>query len=124
MTQQYDKFLATKRTLTAPVGFEVDEADINPMLFLFQRAIVRWALHRGRAALFEDCGLGKTPQLGVIERAVKLWSAPGDLVLDPFNGIGSTGYVALQLRRRYVGIELKRSYYESSKQNQQRMVLV
>ena len=69
-------------------------------------------------------------QLGVIERAVKLWSAPGDLVLDPFNGIGSTGYVALQHRRRYVGIELKRSYYESSKQNlmaavnQQRMVLV
>lgn len=69
-------------------------------------------------------------QLGVIERAIKLWSAPGDLVLDPFNGIGSTGFVALQQRRRYVGIELKRSYYESAKQNlmaavnQQRMVLV
>lgn len=69
-------------------------------------------------------------QLGVIERAVKLWSAPDDLVLDPFNGIGSTGYVALQLRRRYVGIELKRSYYESAQQNlrtatsQQRLVLI
>jgi len=56
-------------------------------------------------------------QLGVIERAVKLWSAPGDLVLDPFNGIGSTGYVALKLNRRYVGIELKESYWRSAQQN-------
>jgi len=56
-------------------------------------------------------------QLGVINRAVKLWSNPGDLVLDPFNGIGSTGVKALELGRRYVGIELKRSYYESAKIN-------
>lgn len=51
-------------------------------------------------------------QLGVIERAVKLWSAPGDLVLSPFGGIGSEGYEALKHGRRFVGIELKRSYYE------------
>ncbi len=53
-------------------------------------------------------------QLGVIERAVKLWSAPSDLVLDPFNGVGSTGVVALQLDRRYVGIELKKSYFDTA----------
>ena len=53
-------------------------------------------------------------QLGVIERAVKLWSAPGDLVLDPFNGIGSTGQKALELGRRYVGCELKESYWRTS----------
>ncbi len=53
-------------------------------------------------------------QLGVIERAVKLWSAPGDLVLDPFNGVGSTGVVALKLNRKYVGVELKESYYRTS----------
>jgi hypothetical protein len=53
-------------------------------------------------------------QRGVIERAVKLWSAPGDLVLDPFNGIGSTGREALRLNRRYVGIELKESYYQTA----------
>jgi DNA modification methylase len=69
-------------------------------------------------------------QLGVIERAVKLWSAPGDLVLDPFNGIGSTGFKALQLGREYVGFELKRSYWKSAQENlaaataQQRMILV
>ena len=51
-------------------------------------------------------------QLDVIERAVKLWSAPKELVFSPFAGIGSEGYVALQLDRRFVGIELKRNYYE------------
>jgi DNA modification methylase len=56
-------------------------------------------------------------QLGVIERAVKLWSAPGDLVLSPFAGIGSEGYMALKLKRRFVGIELKRSYWESAIRN-------
>lgn len=56
-------------------------------------------------------------QLGVIERCIKLFSAPGELVYDPFMGIGSTGYRALQLDRRFVGSELKRSYYETSLQN-------
>jgi hypothetical protein len=53
-------------------------------------------------------------QLGVIERAVKLWSAPGELVMDPFSGVGSTGYRAIQLDRKYLGIELKESYYRQS----------
>lgn len=51
-------------------------------------------------------------QLDVVERAVTMWSNPGDVVLDPFNGIGSTGYVSLQLGRRYIGFELKRAYYD------------
>ena len=59
-------------------------------------------------------------QLGVIERAIKLWSAPGDLVCDPFTGIGSTGYQALKLGRRFVGCELKESYYRSAIQNMAR----
>lgn len=56
-------------------------------------------------------------QLGVIERAVKLWSAPGDLVFSPFGGIGSEGYKAVQLGRRFVGVELKRSYWEVACRN-------
>lgn len=56
-------------------------------------------------------------QLGVIERAVKLWSNPGDLVLSPFAGIGSEGYVALKHNRRFVGIELKDSYFETAQRN-------
>lgn len=56
-------------------------------------------------------------QLGVIERVVKLWSNPKDLVLSPFGGIGSEGVSALKYDRKYVGIELKRSYYEQSIRN-------
>ena len=49
-------------------------------------------------------------QLDVIERAITLWSNPGDLVYSPFTGIGSEGYGALTLGRRFVGSELKKSY--------------
>ncbi len=51
-------------------------------------------------------------QLGVIRRGMELWSNPGDLVLSPFAGIGSEGHVALEEGRRFVGVELKGSYYE------------
>lgn len=56
-------------------------------------------------------------QLGVIERAVKLWSNPGDIVLSPFAGIGSEGYVSLQLGRKFVGVELKPSYFNVAVRN-------
>ena len=56
-------------------------------------------------------------QLDVIERAVTLWSNPGDLVYSPFAGIGSEGYGALNLGRRFVGSELKRSYFEQAAGN-------
>ena len=49
-------------------------------------------------------------QLDVIERCLTLYSNPGDLVLDPFNGIGSTGYQAVKMGRRYIGVELKQEY--------------
>lgn len=58
----YQSFLDGKRVSVAKAGFEIAATDLNPMLFDFQKDIVRWALRRGRAALFEDCGLGKTPQ--------------------------------------------------------------
>jgi len=49
-------------------------------------------------------------QLDVIERAITLWSNPGELVYSPFTGIGSEGYGALTLGRRFIGSELKKSY--------------
>lgn len=51
-------------------------------------------------------------QLGVIRRGLELWSNPGDLVLSPFAGIGSEGHVAIEEGRRFVGVELKGSYFE------------
>lgn len=56
-------------------------------------------------------------QLGVIRRAINLWTNPDDIVLTPFLGIGSEAYVALEYGRRAIGIELKPSYYEQAVKN-------
>ena len=56
-------------------------------------------------------------QLEVIKRCIELWTNPGDIVLDPFAGIGSTPYVALRMDRRGLGIELKDTYYEQAVNN-------
>jgi len=50
-------------------------------------------------------------QLDLIDRAIRLWSNPGDVVLSPFGGIGSEGVGAIEADRKYVGVELKESYY-------------
>ena len=56
-------------------------------------------------------------QLDVIERAIELWTNEGDLVYSPFTGIGSEGVGALDLNRRFVGSELKESYFNQACQN-------
>lgn len=56
-------------------------------------------------------------QLDVIERALQLWSNEGDVVFSPFMGIASEGHVALQSGRKFIGAELKESYYELAKRN-------
>jgi hypothetical protein len=56
-------------------------------------------------------------QLEVIRRAMELWTNPGDTVFSPFTGIGSEGYVALEMGRRFVGAELKGSYFKQARRN-------
>ena len=56
----YQEFLKIKGSRQGNVGFDVEY--FNPMLFDWQKTLVKWSLKKGRAALFEDCGLGKTPQ--------------------------------------------------------------
>lgn len=56
-------------------------------------------------------------QLDVIERCIHLWTNPGDLVFSPFTGIGSEGYTAVKMGRRFVGTELKPQYFELAVQN-------
>jgi len=58
-------------------------------------------------------------QLDVIERAMHLWTAPNDLVFSPFTGVGSEGYVAVGMGRRFIGSELKQSYFDLAKKNMQ-----
>lgn len=59
-------------------------------------------------------------QLGLIDRCVKLWSNPGELVLSPCAGIGSEGYQSVLRGRRFVGVELKPSYFATACDNLRR----
>jgi DNA modification methylase len=56
-------------------------------------------------------------QLDVIERGIRLWSNEGDTVLSPFMGIGSEGYQALKMQRKFIGAELKASYWQVAVKN-------
>lgn len=60
MSDDYQAFVESKMLRDRPKGMS-DVPDLNSMLYDWQTAIVRWALKRGRAAIFADCGLGKTP---------------------------------------------------------------
>lgn len=83
----------------SPVWDDIDQSDVLPC----------------RAAKEEGDQKHLCPlQLEVIRRCVRLYSNPGDLVLSPFAGIGSEGYVAVQERRRFTGCELKASYYRQA----------
>jgi DNA modification methylase len=56
-------------------------------------------------------------QLDVIERCLRLWSNPGDLVFSPFTGIGSEGFCSVKAKRRFIGAELKESYFKQAIKN-------
>jgi DNA modification methylase len=56
-------------------------------------------------------------QLTPVRRCIDLWTNPGDIVFSPFTGIGTAGYVAIEMGRRFVGAELKPSYYRQAVAN-------
>lgn len=58
---EYRQFISSKAITTEMSGIDVDKESLNPKLYDFQKDIVRWALAKGKAAIFADCGLGKTP---------------------------------------------------------------
>jgi superfamily II DNA or RNA helicase len=78
----YATFLDNKAIVNVPTGI-ADVPALNPMLFDYQHAITRWALHRGRAAIFADCGLGKTPMQLEWARIVAAHTHQPVLVLSP-----------------------------------------
>jgi len=77
----YEEFLKQKDITDKATGF--CPKDINPMLFDFQSALVRWACKRGRAAIFADCGLGKTPMQLEWAHQVHLHTGKPVLILAP-----------------------------------------
>jgi DNA modification methylase len=80
----------------SPVWFDIDQTDV-----------LNYEVARDNADEKHICPL----QLGVIRRAVDLWTNPGDVVYSPFAGIGSEGVVSLEMGRKFVGVELKESYW-------------
>ena len=85
-----------------PIWYGIDESDT-----------LNTALAREEKDERHICPL----QLGTIERCVRLWSTVGEVVLSPFAGIGSEGVVALRQGRKFLGIELKESYYKTAIRN-------
>jgi DNA modification methylase len=75
----YNEFLENKLINLGSSGFDIEEDQLNPILFPFQKAIVKWALHKGKSAIFAECGLGKTPMQ--LEWAIKVHKETGGNVL-------------------------------------------
>lgn len=88
--KEYNEFLEMKKTQRIESGFAVEDADLNPALFDFQKYCVKRALAVGKFALFEDCGLGKTIQQ--LEWAQKVFDHTSQpvLILAPLAVISQT----------------------------------
>lgn len=94
--------IAVWQRYASPVWFDIDQTDV-----------LNYKLAKEKDEERHICPL----QLGVIERSIELWSNPGDLVFSPFTGIGSEGYVALKMGRKFIGAELKGSYFNIACRN-------
>lgn len=94
--------IAVWQRLADPVWFHVDQMDV-----------LNYQLGKGDKDEKHICPL----QLGVVREAVYLWTNPGDLVLSPFAGVGSEGFESVRMGRRFVGVELKRSYFDIAAKN-------
>lgn len=88
--KEYLEFLEKKKITHADSGFDVDDSELNQMLFPFQKFCVKRALKAGRYALFEDCGLGKTGQQLEWSRHVVLRTGKPVLILAPLAVSGQT----------------------------------
>lgn len=91
--------VARWQRIASPVWMDIDPSD---------------TLQRESAREHDDERHISPLQLEVIRRGIELWCNPGDVVFSPFAGIGSEGFVAVQMGRKFVGIELKVSYYKQA----------
>ena len=94
---RYDDFLNQKQTIDAPSGFDSNDAFIPKGLFDFQEAIVRWAIRRGRAAIFADTGLGKSFMQTAWAEAVFQYTGNRVLIVAPLCVASQTVEEALKI---------------------------
>lgn len=90
MELTYDQFLESKRVRIIESGFEISEHELNKHLFPFQKYIVLKSLHKGRYALFSDCGTGKTIMQLEWAHRVNLHTKKPVLILTPLAVSGQT----------------------------------
>ena len=81
--QEYDEFIKNKTKVIIDSGFDIELDKLNDNLFDYQKLIVRWALRKGRCALFEDTGLGKTIQQLEWANQVHKYTNKPVLILSP-----------------------------------------
>lgn len=81
--KSYEEFLHGKQRIPPACGFDKPKGLMNPLMFEWQKDIVRWALRKGRAALFEDCGNGKTIQQLEFSHAVSEKTGKPVLIVAP-----------------------------------------
>lgn len=87
----YQDFLKQKTFVLESMGFDVNQEDLNPKLFQFQKDIVRWALAKGRAAVFTDCGTGKSAiQLEWAKKICELIQGGDVLIVAPLAVVDQT----------------------------------
>jgi len=118
----FKKWDGVEGTLTAnPVSHKRSDFDLerwqkwaSPVWFdINQTKVLNYQIAKENGDEKHICPL----QLDVIERSIELYSNKGDLIFSPFAGIGSEGYMALHMGRKFTGIELKPSYYDIAKRN-------
>lgn len=88
--QNYNAFLETKKQARIESGFDIEEKELNPLLFPFQKYCVKRALQAGKFAMFEDCGLGKTvQQLEWAQKVIERTNMP-IIILAPLAVVSQT----------------------------------
>lgn len=118
----YRQFLERKKQTIQDSGFRVEEKDLNPILFPFQKYCVTKALKKGRYALFEDCGLGKTIQQLEWSRHIAAHTNKPVLIIAPLAVVGQTiaegekfGYEVMELDERPIRGGLYITNYDNIK---------
>jgi hypothetical protein len=102
---QYNEFLEQKEIVFKPSGFQVNRDDISPILFEFQRDLVLYALRKGKAGIFADTGLGKTPiQIIWADLVSKEFKKPV-LIIAPLG----VNFQTIDIARNLFGIEINYS---------------
>jgi len=86
----YQEFLKTKEMEKIEAGFKVEPDNLNSHLFPFQRDIVSWALQKGKAAIFSDCGTGKTIMQLEWSHQVNLYTDKRVLIIAPLAVVEQT----------------------------------